>query len=76
MDYPGYRVVLNASFAKMRDKVQVDIGIGDIVEPLTQEIPFVQHRGKPFFEEAVSLLVYLFETIFSEKLETIVSKGG
>ncbi len=75
-NYPGYRVVLNTTFAKMKDKIQVDIGIGDVVEPLTREIPLIQYRGKPFFEIAVSLLVYPLETIFSEKLETILSKGA
>ncbi len=76
MDYPGYRVILAASFAKMKDYVQVDVGIGDIVEPMTREISFVQYRGKPLFESTVSLLVYPVETIFSEKLETILSKGA
>jgi len=75
MDYPGYRVVLSTAFAKMKDKVQIDVGVGDTVEPLTRKIQFVQYRGKPFFESAVSLLVYPVETIFSEKLETILSKG-
>ena len=76
MDYPGYRVILSAVFEKMKDKIQVDIGVGDIVEPLAREIPLVQYRGKPFFENAISLLVYPVETIFSEKLETILSKGA
>jgi len=76
MDYPGYRIVLSIAFAKMRDKVQVDVGVGDSVEPLTRDIPLVQYQGKPFFESAVSLLVYPVETIFSEKLETILSKGA
>lgn len=76
MDYPGYHCVLNTTFANMRDKIQIDIGVGDVVEPLTRELPLVQYRGKPFFENAVSLLVYPTETIFSEKLETILSKGS
>jgi predicted nucleotidyltransferase component of viral defense system len=76
MHYPGFRIVLSAAFAKMKDKVQVDVGVGDIVEPLTREIPLVQYCGKPFFESAISLLVYPVETIFSEKLETILSKGA
>jgi predicted nucleotidyltransferase component of viral defense system len=75
MEYPGYRIILNTVFAHMKDKIQVDIGIGDIVKPLIQEIQFVRYRGKPFFENAISLLVYPIETIFSEKLETILSKG-
>lgn len=72
MDYPGYRITLKT---EMHDKVQIDIGIGDIVEPLTHEIPLIQHLDTPFFEKSISLLVYPPEAIFSEKLETILSKG-
>jgi hypothetical protein len=43
------------------------------VEPLTREIRLVQYEDKPFFENVISLLVY--EPIFAEKLETIISKG-
>lgn len=75
MEYPGYRIVLNTSFAKIKDKIQIDIGIGDIVHPLTYEIQLIKYSGKPLFESAISLLVYPVETIFSEKLETIISKG-
>ncbi len=75
MDYPGFRVVLNAFFAKRKDIVQIDIGVGDFVEPIKQELQLIHYQGKPFFEEAISLLVYPAETIFSEKLETIISKG-
>lgn len=76
MGYPGYRVSLNATLAHMRDKIQVDVGIGDVVDPLTLEIPLIKYKGKPFFENVISLLVYPVETIFSEKLETILSKGA
>lgn len=75
MDYPGYRILLRAEFGKMKDKIQVDVGVGDIVEPKTHEIPLAHYRGKPIFENAISLLIYPVETIFSEKLETIISKG-
>ncbi len=76
MEYPGYRTTLKVSFAKMKDKIHVDVGIGDIVEPLNREIKLFEYRGKPFFEESISLLVYPIETIFAEKLETILSKGS
>ena len=76
MAYPGYRVVLSASFGKMKDKIHVDVGVGDTVEPMTREISLVQCRGNPLFEEAISLQVYPIETIFAEKLETILSKGA
>jgi predicted nucleotidyltransferase component of viral defense system len=76
MEYPGYRTTLKVSFAKMKDKIHVDVGIGDIVEPQHKEIKLFEYRGKPFFEESISLLVYPIETIFAEKLETILSKGS
>jgi hypothetical protein len=76
MDYPGYRITLNALFAKMKDKIHIDVGVGDVVEPQHRKIELFQYRGKPFFEDAVSLLVYPIESIFAEKLETVLSKGS
>ncbi|NGX51516.1 MAG: hypothetical protein K1060chlam2_01385 [Chlamydiae bacterium] len=76
MDYPGYRITLNAVFENMKDKIHIDIGVGDVVEPKPLEIKLFHYRGKPFFEDTLSLLVYPIETIFSEKLETVLSKGS
>jgi len=76
MEYPGYRTIFKASFANMKDKIHVDVGIGDVVEPQNREIKLFKYRGKPFFEESISLLVYPIETIFAEKLETVLSKGS
>jgi predicted nucleotidyltransferase component of viral defense system len=76
MEYPGYRTIFKASFAKMKDKIHVDVGVGDVVEPENREIKLFEYRGKPFFEESISLLVYPIETIFAEKLETVLSKGS
>lgn len=76
MDYPGYRVGLKATFGRMRDKIQIDVGIGDVVTPTTRELHFFQYRGKPMFESEISLVVYPPETIFAEKLETVLSKGA
>lgn len=76
MEYPGYRTTLKVLFAKMKDKIHVDVGIGDIVEPQNRDIKLFEYRGKPFFEESISLLVYPIETIFAEKLETVLSKGS
>ncbi len=75
MEYLGYRVSINCMFEGMKDKIQVDIGVGDVVEPIDCNISFVKYRLKPIFESFVSLKVYPMETIFAEKLETIVSKG-
>lgn len=60
----------------MKDKIHVDVGIGDIVKPQNREIKLFEYRGRPFFEKSISLLVYPIETIFAEKLETVLSKGS
>lgn len=76
MEYPGYRITLKTAFGKMRDKIQIDVGVGDVVEPTTREIRLLQYRDRSLFEETISLPVYPIETIFAEKLETIISKGA
>ena len=76
MDYPGYRVTLRVEFGRMRGKIQIDVGIGDVVKPSNRDFCLFQYRGKPMFENAISLSVYPPETIFAEKLETVISKGA
>ncbi len=77
MNYPGYRLSLDLKFGnKMKDKIQVDIGVGDIVDPNFESLELFQYKGKPIFEGSISLQVYPVETIFAEKLETVVSKGA
>ncbi len=44
--------------------------------PTTRELHFFQYRGKPMFESEISLVVNPPETIFAEKLETVLSKGA
>jgi hypothetical protein len=75
MAYSGYRITLKVLFGKMRDKIQIDIGVGDVVVPESRTFPVFSHKGKPLFEGEISLMVYPAETIFAEKLETVISKG-
>lgn len=76
MHYSGYRINLSVLFGKMKDKIQIDIGVGDEVSPIeTQFFPF-EYKGKPIFTGEISLQVYPPESIFSEKLESIISKGA
>ncbi len=74
MDYPGYRITFSVLFGKMKDKIHLDIGVGDVVEPQRRSIQLFQHKGVPFFEDTISLLTYPIESIFAEKLETVVAK--
>lgn len=75
MEYTGYRVILDVKFGKMKDKIQIDIGVGDIVDPIDFKVSPFEYKGKPIFSGEISLLVYPPEFIFAEKLETIISKG-
>lgn len=75
MEYAGFRVTLNVQFGKMRDKIQIDIGVGDVVEPVEMSYGLFEYKGKPIFAGEITLHVYPPVTIFAEKLETIVSKG-
>lgn len=76
MQYPGYRVTFGVSFGRMKDRIRIDVGTGDIVSPTSYELDLANYRGKPLFESQISLLVYPPETIFAEKLETALSKGA
>ncbi|HZW61724.1 MAG TPA: nucleotidyl transferase AbiEii/AbiGii toxin family protein [Candidatus Babeliales bacterium] len=75
MEYAGFRVTLNVQFGKMQDKIQIDIGVGDVVEPVEMTYELFEYKGKPIFAGEITLRVYPPETIFAEKLETVVSKG-
>jgi len=76
MEYPGFRVSLNVTLGNMKDKIQIDIGVGDAVEPVEDRFRPFEYKGKPIFEGEITLLTYPVETIFAEKLETVVSKGA
>ncbi|WP_255411197.1 nucleotidyl transferase AbiEii/AbiGii toxin family protein [Legionella sp. km535] len=58
------------------DKFFVDIGVGDVVEPVFLDWPSFNYKEKPLFEDSISLEVYPVETIFAEKLETHFSRGA
>lgn len=76
MIYPGFRIWLKAFFGKMKDKIQIDIGVGDLVIPNEENIDPFRYKGKPIFDDDITLLVYPIETIFAEKLETVIAKGA
>ncbi len=76
MAYPGFQVSLHAQFGKMKDKIQIDIGVGDLVIPEEKNYPPFIYNGHPVFTGEITLLSYPIETIFSEKLESIISRGS
>jgi predicted nucleotidyltransferase component of viral defense system len=75
MLYPGCRLHMRVSFGNMKDKIQIDVGVGDAVIPHFVSLPGLLDKGFPLFDEDISVMAYPIETIFSEKLETVLSKG-
>lgn len=76
MGYPGVEVSMMAYFGKTRFKVAIDIGFGDIVDPVKYAIPLTSSSKGDLFEHSVSLSCYSKEFILAEKLETIIYRGS
>ena len=76
MDYPGMRITSHFLLGKMRGVVRMDLAIGDVVEPVTMSMERMSYKGKPIFGSPFPLLVYPPETIFAEKLQTVIRKRG
>lgn len=69
--YPGYRVSLFAQHLPLSVPLKLDITTGQQITP--KEIEF---EYKLLFEDrSIPIMVYNLETIFAEKLETIISRG-
>ena len=75
MKIPGFQATLQAQLGRMREPLSLDIGFGDLAEPVEKNIELLKSKGKALFEESVSLVVYSPETIFAEKLQTAVLRG-
>jgi predicted nucleotidyltransferase component of viral defense system len=70
-DYSGYRVHLVGNFSPMAVPLKLDITTGDKITPKE-----IQYEYKTMFDEkSIWVLAYNIETIISEKLETILSRG-
>lgn len=64
-----------AYFGKTRFKMAIDIGFGDIVDPVKYAFPLTSSSKGDLLEHSVSLFCYPKEFIFAEKLETILYRG-
>lgn len=70
-DYPGIRVALKANYAPLSVPLTVDITTGDKITPREIEYTF-----KLLFDErSIKIMAYNLESILSEKIETILSRG-
>lgn len=70
-DYTGYRVHLVGNFPPMAVPLTLDITTGDKITPKE-----IQYEYKTMFDEkSILVLAYNLETVISEKLEAILSRG-
>lgn len=75
--YPGYRINIQVNLGKTKDRLQVDLGVGDVVDEFEMEFDVLQYKGAPLISQGgVSILAYPPEFIFSEKLQAIIDLGA
>jgi hypothetical protein len=75
--YPGYRINIQVNLGKTRDRLQVDLGVGDIVDEFEMSLGVLQYKGTPLISHGgVSIFAYPPEFIFSEKLQAIIELGS
>lgn len=70
-EYEGVRVRFNATLAKARIPMQIDIGFGDVIVPRPIEIEYPAMLGFP----PPVLMAYPKETVVAEKLEALTMLG-
>ena len=70
-DYPGIRMMLEATLDRMRQSIKLDISTDDVITPSA-----VEYEYKLMFEDrTISLLTYNTETLLAEKVQTIFARG-
>ncbi|MBP3602951.1 MAG: nucleotidyl transferase AbiEii/AbiGii toxin family protein [Lachnospiraceae bacterium] len=70
-EYPGIRMILEATLDRMRQPIKLDISTDDVITPAA-----VEYEYKLMFEDrTISLLSYNTETLLAEKMQTIVTRG-
>ena len=70
-DYPGLRLSINAVLDKTKQTIKVDITTGYKITPNA-----IRHSFRMMFtDKSLSILAYNLETVVSEKIETILTRG-
>ena len=70
-DYPGIRLMLDTTLENMHTPLKIDFSANDVITP--REMPFAFRLS--FEDRTIPVLAYNLETILSEKLETLLSRG-
>ena len=70
-EYPGIRMMLEATLDRMCQPIKLDISTDDVITPTA-----IEYEYKLMFEDrTISLLSYNTETLLAEKMQTILSRG-
>lgn len=70
-DYPGIRVMLEATLDRMRQPIKIDISTDDVITPKA-----IEYNYKLMFEDrTISVLTYNKKTLLAEKMQTIINRG-
>lgn len=75
MDYTGLEVLLLVKLGSPQSYIQIDLGFGDVVEPISYSMNLTATSKGPLFESQIQVQSYPKEFIFAEKLETVVQRG-
>jgi predicted nucleotidyltransferase component of viral defense system len=69
--YGGYRIAINARYAKIDTPLKVDLTTGDIITP--KEISY--SYASILEDKCIEVQAYNIETVLAEKVETILRRG-
>lgn len=70
-EYSGVRLHLTAWLETMRTPIKIDISTGDVITPRE-----IRYSYRLMFEDrSIELYTYNIDTILTEKMETILSRG-
>lgn len=71
MEYPGIRFALDSRIGRMITPIKIDVSTGVTITPRA-----IEYDYKLMLENcSISILSYNIETVFAEKLQTILSRG-
>jgi len=70
-EYGGTRILLPYSIDTARDRIQIDVGIGDVVYPEPEELSYPTMLDLP----PPRIRAYRRETVIAEKVEALVKLG-
>lgn len=71
--YNGIRLLVDAGFDTIKQRVQIDIGFGDIMVPAAQQLVYPVLLSEM---ETPVLLAYSAETVIAEKFQAMIKLAG